>query len=186
MKFELNLGSEIDDHCRVIRDLGKCEQNLLACIEEIRAAMQRGGKLLLCGNGGSAADAQHLAAEFVGRFKRDRAALPAIALTTDTSILTCVANDFGYDALFARQIEAVGNAGDVLIALSTSGNSKNVLAAAGQAKKNSMKVIGLTGCGGGGLAELCDILLCVSSADTARIQEAHIFLGHLICQAFEA
>ena len=144
-------------------------------------ALARGGKILLCGNGGSAADAQHLAAEFVNRFLIDRRPLPAVALTTDTSILTAVGNDFGFDLVFAKQVQALGREGDVLLGLSTSGNSPNVVAALEAGRALGMVAIGLTGEGGGKMRELCDHLLAVPSRQTPLIQEIHITVGHLLC-----
>ena len=144
-------------------------------------ALAHGGKILLCGNGGSAADAQHLAAEFVNRFLMDRRPLPALALTTDTSILTAVGNDFGFDLVFAKQVQALGREGDVLLGLSTSGNSPNVVAALEAGRALGMVAIGLTGEGGGKMRELCDHLLAVPSRQTPLIQEIHITVGHLLC-----
>lgn len=149
------------------------------------AALRQRRKLLMAGNGGSAADAQHWVAELVSRFNYDRPGLPAIALTTDTSILTACGNDYGYDYVFARQIEALGQEGDVFYALSTSGNSKNVLRAIGAARELKMAVIGFTGQGGGAMAELCDICFRVPSTETPKIQEGHEILGHLICSLIE-
>ena len=148
-------------------------------------AFEAGNKILLCGNGGSAADAQHIAAEFIGRFKRERKSLPAIALTTDTSILTSISNDYSYDAVFARQIEGLGVSGDVLIALSTSGNSKNVILAAQKAKEMGLTVIGLTGKSGGRLKELCDLHFAAGSSKTPHIQEMHITALHAVSEAVE-
>ena len=149
-------------------------------------SFQRGGKLLLCGNGGSAADCQHLAAEFVSRLSKDvaRPGLPAIALTTDTSYLTAYANDFGFDGVFARQIEALGTAGDVLLAISTSGSSRNVLAAADAARRKAIAVIALVG-DGGPLAGTADIAIQVPSRDTQLIQQVHLAVEHLICRLVE-
>ncbi|HEU4963868.1 MAG TPA: D-sedoheptulose 7-phosphate isomerase [Bacilli bacterium] len=147
----------------------------------VHQALKDGGKVLFCGNGGSAADAQHLAAEFVVRFTYDRRPLAALALTTDTSILTAAGNDYAFDAIFARQVQALGRAEDVLVAISTSGNSPNVLAAAKAARERGMKVIGLTGVQGGALGEVADLLVNVPSAVTARIQEIHITIGHIWC-----
>jgi D-sedoheptulose 7-phosphate isomerase len=144
-----------------------------------------GGKILLCGNGGSASDCQHLAAELTGRFVKERQPLPAIALTTDTSALTAIANDYGYKEVFARQLEALANAGDTLIAISTSGNSENIINAVALAKKKTLRVIGLLGRDGGKLKDLCDISIVVPSNSTPRIQEAHILLGHTICEGIE-
>lgn len=149
---------------------------------EMAACLQKGGKILLCGNGGSAADAQHLAAEFVNRFLFDRRALPAIALTTDTSILTAVGNDSHFDQVFARQVEALGREGDILLAISTSGNSPNVLAALESARAANMLTIGLTGEGGGKMGPLCSTLFDVPSRHTPLIQEVHLAIEHLLCQ----
>jgi D-sedoheptulose 7-phosphate isomerase len=152
-----------------------------ACID----SLQKGGKILLAGNGGSAADAQHIAGEFMSRFAFDRAALSAIALTTDTSILTAVSNDYGYDKLFARQIQGHGNKGDVFIGYSTSGTSSNILLAFEEARRRGLTCIGLTGNRGGPMLELCDHLLEVPSADTPKIQEGHLVLGHILCGLVE-
>jgi len=146
---------------------------------------QNGGKTLFCGNGGSAADAQHLAAELSGRFYTDRPPLYAEALHVNASYVTAVANDYGYDAVFARMVQAAGQPGDVLVAISTSGNSSNILKAIEMAKEKDMVVIGLTGLSGGQMAALCDVLLNVPSSDTPRIQESHILIGHIICQYVE-
>jgi len=144
-----------------------------------------GNKLLVAGNGGSAADAQHIAAEFVSRFNFDRPGLPALALTTDTSILTAVGNDYGYDQLFRRQIEANGCKGDVFMGISTSGNSPNVLHALEAAREKGIITFGLTGRSGGKMRDLCDHCLCVPSTETPRIQEAHIMIGHTLCAMVE-
>lgn len=151
----------------------------------IADCFRSGGKLLLCGNGGSATDAQHIAGEFVNRFLTDRRALPALALSTDGSVLTCIANDTGFERVFARQVEAFGRAGDVLVAISTSGNSLNIVRAVEQSRISGMKAIGLLGCDGGQVAELCDLALIVSSHDTPRIQETHNLLGHILCETVE-
>jgi D-sedoheptulose 7-phosphate isomerase len=148
-------------------------------------ALKNGNKLLFAGNGGSAADAQHWAGELVSRFYFDRPGLPAIALTTDTSILTAIGNDYGYDYVFARQVEALGQEGDVLFAISTSGNSKNILRAIDAAKLRGLKVIGFAGQSGGAMASLCDVCFRVPSPETPRIQEGHEALGHLICALIE-
>src|SRR5215831_5466834 len=147
------------------------------------------GKLLACGNGGSAADAQHFAAEMVGRFERERPELPAIALTTDTSILTAIANDYDYAQVFARQVRALGRSGDVLLAISTSGNSANVVAAADAAHERGMRIVALTGKGGGRMGELLtadDVHICVPHTVTARIQEVHLLTIHCLCDAIDA
>lgn len=148
-------------------------------------SLRQGGKLLICGNGGSAAAAQHWAGELVGRFLRDRPALAAIALTTDGAILTALGNDYGYDRVFARQIEALGRPGDVLFALSTSGQSANILAALATARARSLATVGFSGADGGAMAPLCDLLLRVPSRATPRIQEGHEALGHTICGLVE-
>jgi len=152
----------------------------------IARCLQSGNKLLLFGNGGSAADAQHLAAEFVGRFVRERAGLPAIALTTDSSILTAVGNDYGFEQVFARQIQALGRPGDVAVAISTSGNSANVLEGVKEARKRKLETIGLTGKDGGALAQRADVAITIPSTSTARIQECHIAIGHLFCELVDA
>ena len=159
----------------------RLEQVALACIHCLRA----GGKILLAGNGGSAADAQHIAGEFVSRFAFDRPGLPAIALTTDSSILTAIGNDYGYEKLFARQIQAHGVKGDVFIAYSTSGKSPNILLAMTEARVRGLVTVGFTGNRGGDMAELSDYLLDVPSADTPRIQESHAVLGHILCGLVE-
>lgn len=147
-------------------------------------ALKNGNKILLCGNGGSAAQAQHIAAELVGRFKKERNPLPAIALTADTSILTAIGNDYGYETVFSRQVAAIGKEGDVLIAITTSGRSKNVLNAIANAEIIDMAVICLTGHGTTTQSK-CDIVIGVDSTDTARIQEAHLVIGHVLCRVIE-
>src|SRR6266513_563705 len=151
----------------------------------ITECLGSGGKLLLFGNGGSAADAQHLAAEFVGRFQIERHPLPAIALTTDSSILTAVGNDYGFDQIFTRQVQALGRPGDVAIAISTSGNSPNIIEAVKAARKGYLKTIGLSGKDGGLLAAEADVVITIASTSTARIQECHITIGHLLCELME-
>lgn len=148
-------------------------------------ALSAGNKILFAGNGGSAADAQHWAGELVGRFHFNRPGLPAMALTTDTSILTACGNDYGYDYVFARQVEALGNNGDVFFAISTSGNSKNILRAVASAREKGLKVIGFTGQSGGALHALCDVCFRPPTDETPKIQEGHEFLGHLICNLIE-
>jgi D-sedoheptulose 7-phosphate isomerase len=148
-------------------------------------ALKAGGKVMLCGNGGSAADSQHIAAELTGRFRKDRAPLGGIALTTDTSALTSIANDYDFNAVFERQVRGLGRTGDVLIGISTSGNSANVVRAVEAAKAQGIATIGLLGRDGGALASLCDHAVIVPSPTTARIQEAHIFIGHLWCELLE-
>ncbi len=148
-------------------------------------SIKSGGKLLLFGNGGSAADSQHMAAELVGRFKKERVGLPAIALTTNTSSLTAIANDYSYESVFSRQIEALGKAGDVAVGISTSGDSKNVTEAARKAKRMGLKFIALTGGSGGVLAGLSDLAIVVPSKDTPRIQECHLLIIHILCELVE-
>jgi D-sedoheptulose 7-phosphate isomerase len=147
--------------------------------------LKSGGKLLVFGNGGSAADAQHIAGELVNRFLQERRALPAIALTTDGGVLTCIANDAGFENVFARQVEALGNQGDVCLAISTSGGSPNIVAACEQARSQKITVIGLLGRDGGKVAPLCDLALIVPSNDTQRIQETHNLVGHILCELIE-
>ena len=165
-------------------DAGLREQ-LETCATRCIATLANGGKLLLAGNGGSAADAQHIAAEFVSRFAFDRPGLPAIALTTDSSILTAIGNDYGYEKLFERQIQALGREGDVFIAYSTSGRSPNILAGLREARERGLFRIGLTGEGGGDMPGLCDVLLRVPSNETAEIQQGHAVLGHILCGLVE-
>jgi D-sedoheptulose 7-phosphate isomerase len=175
----------IDEHLAVIDSLKDQESVLQMIAEEMARAIFAGHKVLWCGNGGSAADSQHLAAELMGRFRKQRRALPSIALTTDTSILTAVGNDYGYERVFQRQVEALCNKGDVLVGISTSGSSKNVYAALQKARQIGARTIAFTGQGGGTVATVADIALCVASKDTARIQEAHIVCGHMVCDWIE-
>jgi len=157
----------------------------VAAAERMVASLRSGGKILVCGNGGSASDSQHFAAELVGRFERERRALSAIALTTDTSILTAIGNDYAYDQVFARQVEAVGRAGDVLLGISTSGGSRNVLEAFGAAKSGGLATVALTGRDGGVIGAAVDIHINVPSASTARVQEVHRTLMHAMCELIE-
>ena len=172
----------IDEHSSVINSLF----NYSAEIEQIATlvvnTLKTGKKILLMGNGGSAGDAQHIAAELVGRFSKERRGLPAIALTTDTSILTSVANDYGYEHIFTRQVEALANTDDLVIGISTSGNSNNVLQALKAAKSLDCKTVALLGKDGGKIKNFVDLALIIPSANTARIQEAHILIGHIICE----
>ncbi|HBB66928.1 MAG: phosphoheptose isomerase [Elusimicrobia bacterium GWA2_56_46] len=151
----------------------------------IGGAVRKGGKVLICGNGGSAADSQHIAAELVGRFRKERRAVAALALTTDTSILTALGNDYGFDKVFSRQVEAHGRNGDVLIAISTSGSSPDVLNAVNRARETGMTTIGLLGRDGGTIKPVCDLALVIKDDDTARIQEMHILAAHIICGLVE-
>ncbi|CAI2717163.1 D-sedoheptulose-7-phosphate isomerase [Nitrospina watsonii] len=154
-------------------------------IEQVRRSFESGGKLLLMGNGGSAADAQHLAAEFIGRYKLERNPVPAIALTVDASILTCIGNDYSFDDVFARQVKGLARKEDTVLAISTSGNSGNVIRAVEEAKKIGAATIGFLGKGGGKLKDMVDIPIVVPSADTARIQEVHITIGHILCETLD-
>jgi D-sedoheptulose 7-phosphate isomerase len=160
-------------------------QTINSCIHKIVTAFRNGNKVLFCGNGGSAADAQHLAAEFSGRFYTDRKALPAEALHCNTSYLTAVGNDYSFDVIYSRLIDGIGQQGDVLVGLSTSGNSKNIIKAFETAKEKGMVTIGFTGMTGGQLKSVSDYLINVPSTDTPRIQESHILIGHIICQLVE-
>jgi D-sedoheptulose 7-phosphate isomerase len=177
---------EIEEHRATLEATAR---NVESQFEETLAiwesAIRAGGKLLLFGNGGSAADAQHVAAELVIRYKADRPAIAAIALTTDTSALTACANDLGFDMVFARQVEALARPGDVAVAFSTSGNSPNVLAALREARKRNARTTGFTGGDGGAMRELCDATIVIPSRVTARIQEMHITVGHMLCKALE-
>lgn len=173
----------LDEHLRVFSSLiAECSDSIEECGRLILDTVSRGNKILICGNGGSAADAQHIAAEFVGRYETERRALPAIALTTDTSALTALANDYSFERIFARQVEALAVDGDLLIAISTSGNSPNVITAVMEARRKGGTVIGMTGSGGKKLASLCDACLMIPSQRTARIQEAHITVAHIWCE----
>jgi len=169
---------------RALADPSFAESVSRAC-EVVTGALRAGNKLMFAGNGGSAADAQHLATELVVRFVANRAALPAIALTTDSSILTAIGNDLGFEQLFSRQIAALGQPGDVFVAISTSGRSPNIVTACREARARKLAIIGLTGANGSAMVELCDVLVRVPSATTALIQQVHIAVGHLICAAAE-
>jgi len=178
--------AEFDAHRRTIetvieRIIPDVEKASLIAIETLK----NGNKILLCGNGGSAADAQHIAAELTGRYKSERRGLPGIALTTDTSALTAIANDYGYERIFDRQVEALANKGDLLIAISTSGNSLNILSALKTARELGCQTIGLSGRDGGLMNNACNLNIVIPSEDTPRIQEMHILVGHTICQAID-
>lgn len=180
-----SITAQIEASCSVKQRIA-ADAELVARIAELArlcaGAIENGGKILLAGNGGSAADAQHLAAEFVGRFNRERRPLPAIALTTDTSLLTAVGNDYGFDAVFARQVRGLGRAGDVFLGISTSGNSANVLQAIEACREMDITTAGLTGSNGGKMADRCGLLLAMPSSETPRVQESHILVGHIVCQ----
>ncbi|MGA2348840.1 MAG: D-sedoheptulose 7-phosphate isomerase [Terracidiphilus sp.] len=178
-------GDAITEHLEVVRQLNE-QQNVLEAIAlAMTATLWARGKILWCGNGGSAADSQHLAAELVGRFRRERCGLASMALTTDTSVLTSVANDCGFESVFSRQVEALGAPGDLLVGISTSGTSRNVLGALEAARSQGMVTVAFTGSGGGRIAMLADHLFAVPSRDTARIQEAHMLAGHMLCDWIE-
>lgn len=179
--FEQNLAEQI----QLLGQLGGLSADVGRAGALASEALAAGGKLMFCGNGGSAADSQHLAAELTGRFIKDRRPLAAVALSTDTSALTCIGNDYSFDEVFARQVAGLGRAGDVLIAISTSGNSRNVIRAVEEARRVGMRVIGLLGRDGGALKPQCDVALVVPSQVTARIQESHILIGHTLCGMVE-
>ncbi len=180
------INREIDLHIKTIlktkellqHDIQKACQMAVNCIK-------KGNKILIFGNGGSAADAQHIAAELTGRYKCERQGLPAIALTTDTSALTAIGNDYGFEKIFARQVEALASRGDLIWGISTSGNSENVLKAFEMAKKLGCQTLGLSGKGGGKMNKNCDLNIVIPSDDTPRIQEMHILIGHIVCQAVD-
>ncbi|MBL0226580.1 MAG: D-sedoheptulose 7-phosphate isomerase [Geobacteraceae bacterium] len=177
---------QLQDHRALIELL---ERDMTPVIAEmagqISSALASGNKLLVMGNGGSAADSQHFVAEIVGRFKMERTALPAVSLTTDTSILTAIGNDYGFESIFSRQVEALAVAGDVVVGLSTSGNSPNVLKALNTARERGCRTIGLLGRDGGSIKPACDLALVVPSTDTPRIQEGHITIIHIVCDLVE-
>jgi D-sedoheptulose 7-phosphate isomerase len=181
--------SEFRSYCLAVAKnfeaLTQLEDVVQRATDTVTGALKAGNKIMFCGNGGSAADAQPLAAELVGRYQSDRAALAALALTVDTSALTAIANDYSFDEVFARQLRGLGRAGDVLIGISTSGNSKNVLRAIEAAREIGVATIGLTGQSGGQMRQLCDICICVPSGRTSHIQEMHIAIGHVICGEVE-
>jgi D-sedoheptulose 7-phosphate isomerase len=181
------LMARVADHCAlVIETMERQTWNMSACVRALRECLHhRGGKIMVCGNGGSAADAQHFAAELSGRFVKARGPLAGLALTTDTSAITAIANDFGYEQVFARQVTALGNEGDVLVCISTSGSSASILEAAAQARAMGIAVIGLIGGDGGQLHELCDYQVIVHSFVTARVQEVHQFVYHTWCEGIE-
>jgi D-sedoheptulose 7-phosphate isomerase len=177
---------ELQDHQQLIQKvIDSLTGDIEVACEMIVAALKNGHKVLLAGNGGSAADAQHIAAELSGRFVKERRALPGIALTTDTSALTSIANDYGYEHVFSRQVEALAGAADLFIGISTSGNSEGILNAFNKARELKCKTLGLSGRDGGKMNGLCDLNIVVPSAITARIQEMHILIGHILCKAVD-
>lgn len=185
-EFKPVIASCFAEHLEVFAATMDTQMEIISEIaERCEQALKNGNKILFCGNGGSAADSQHLAAELIGRFQKERRSLASIALTTDTSILTAVGNDYGFEHIFSRQVEGLGRSGDVLIGISTSGNSANVVKAVEMARSIGMHTIAFTGEGGGKLRELCDITLAIPSRVTARIQEMHILVGHIMCELIE-
>ena len=183
--MKLLIENEIAAHLKVAETMSSLTNAVEIAAQLCIDALQDGGKLLIFGNGGSAADAQHIAAELVGRYKIDRKGIPAIALTTDTSTITAISNDFGYEYVFERQVEALANKGDVLIGISTSGGSSNVINGLKMASKIGCRSIGFSGSDGGEMNQICDTNLEVPSEDTPRIQEMHIVIGHIICHLIE-
>ncbi len=175
LEEHLELFSRLDSLSPLIEEAG----------QRISSSLKLGHKLMICGNGGSAADSQHIAAELTGRFVKDRIPLPAMALSTDSSALTCISNDYSFDEVFSRQVKGLGQAGDCLLAISTSGNSRNVIKAVEAARLGKIHTVGLLGRDGGALKRLCDTSIVVDSLTTARIQEAHIFIGHTLCGRIE-
>jgi D-sedoheptulose 7-phosphate isomerase len=166
--------------------LADCEPKILTAATMVAGALRSGGKVMFCGNGGSAADAQHLAAELMGRYRFDRSPLPGLALTVDTSALTAIGNDYGFDLIFARQLRGIARDGDVLVAISTSGRSPNVIEVLRAARDIGVRTVGLTGAAGVDMGPLCDVLISVPSVETNHIQEMHIAVGHMICGIVEA
>lgn len=187
MSIRVVVGRELDEHQAVLEHVRTdLTEAIVTLATRTLETLRGGGKLLFCGNGGSAADAQHLAAEYVVRFRRERDALPAVALTTDTSVITAVANDYGFDRVFERQVRAIADPGDLLVLHSTSGESENLLNAARAAKEVGVSTVGLLGRGGGRLAELVDLALIVPTDSTARAQEMHLLMGHIVCDIVDA
>ncbi|HOV14553.1 MAG TPA: D-sedoheptulose 7-phosphate isomerase [Spirochaetota bacterium] len=181
----MNIIKAIDEHIEIMTGLKKIEAKISTLGNKLSETLKKGNKVLIMGNGGSAADSQHIAAEIVGRYKKERRGLPAIALSTDTSIITALGNDYSYDYIFKRQIEALAVKGDLVIGLSTSGNSKNVIEAISEAKKIGCYTVGLLGKDGGKLKELVDFEITIEVNNTPRVQEAHTFIYHTICEILD-
>jgi len=181
-----NVSQQLVESATVKRDLAERDTGqIVEFFQRVIGCLRQGGKILFCGNGGSAADAQHLAAELVGRFGKGKPPLAAIALTTDTSVLTCLSNDYSFDDIFAKQVQALGKKGDVLVSISTSGKSENIVRAARCARELGLFTVALTGSGGGALAEVAELCLKVPSENSQRIQEAHITIGHIVLDLLE-
>lgn len=183
--MEEKISAAIAQHQAAVAALADNHASIAQIAEALAGVAKAGGRILVCGNGGSAADSQHIAAELVGRFKKERRAIAAVALSTDTSILTALGNDYGFDRVFERQVEALGRPGDALIAVSTSGSSPNVLKAAVKARELGLKVIGFFGARGGTIAEHCDLAFLAPATDTPRIQELHGLAAHIVCGLVE-
>lgn len=179
------ISSAIKSHLSAAEKMAALAPEIERAAAALSGVIASGGKILVCGNGGSAADSQHIAGELVGRFKKERRAIAAVALTTDTSILTCLSNDYGFDHVFERQVEALGRRGDALVAISTSGESANVFKAAKKARELGLFTFGLLGCGGGSIKPACDLALVIEETDTPRIQEMHLLCAHIICELIE-
>ena len=177
--------NNLKEHIKLFEHLDSLDTPITAATQLIIATLENSNKLMICGNGGSAADSQHIAAEFTGRFVKDRPPIAALALSTDTSALTCIGNDYSFDEIFSRQVRALGLKGDCLLGISTSGNSENVIQAIKMAKELGISTIGLLGHNGGKLKSVCDITIIVPNVVTARIQEAHILIGHTLCGSVE-
>ena len=177
--------NNLNDHIALFKNLEPLDKPILTASKLIIACLKNSNKLMICGNGGSAADSQHIAAEFTGRFIKDRPPIAALALSTDTSAITCIGNDYSFNEIFSRQVRALGISGDCLIGISTSGNSENVIQAVHAANKMGISTIGLLGRDGGKLKSLCNLSITVPSEVTARIQEAHILIGHTLCGSVE-
>lgn len=184
-KMNPKIVSAIKSHLAAAEKMAALAPEIERAASALSGVIASGGKILVCGNGGSAADSQHIAAELVGRFKKERRAIAAIALTTDTSIITCLSNDYGFERVFERQVEALGRRGDALIAISTSGGSANVLKAAKKARELGLFTLGLLGRGGGSIKPACDLALVIEETDTPRIQEMHLLCAHIICELIE-
>lgn len=181
----MNLSNIFKDHIKVINEIEKNCEIIFTAASKLISILKNGNKILFMGNGGSAADSQHLAAELIGRFQKERDSIPAIALTTDTSILTAIGNDYSFDDIFKRQVQGLANKGDAVFGISTSGNSKNVINALIEAKRKKAFTIALTGKDGGKIKEIADLNIIVQSDVTARIQEGHILIGHILCELIE-